>query len=214
MDITNHPERGQHAAPLVVYCIFRQVKNSDPLPRDDITSIWRLNGKGTPDEQKSCIGWLLDSWTFRIYFPTGKVKQWISDLRDILRLGKVNAKTNASLVALTTSPISSPKHDTLSTDYVHSTTTVNVVHNQSTQKKRKTYSFGWPSSNPSPQDASIWTISPSPPLSSPHILKRFKHSLITPALLVGSTSQFQRLSTSGIVKTTITNVCLIFRTNL
>ena len=93
VDEDNYVEKGQHAAPLAVHCVFRPVKTKDPLPRDDAVSIRKLDGEGTPDEVKNCLGWNIDTRKFRIYLPKGKANQWTADLRDLLELGKVNSKT-------------------------------------------------------------------------------------------------------------------------
>ena len=49
VDIENYPQKGQHAAPLEFHCVLRPTEKTDPLPRDNATSIRNLDGEGTPD---------------------------------------------------------------------------------------------------------------------------------------------------------------------
>ena len=58
----------------------------DPLPRADATSISKLDGEGTPDKIKTVLEWVLNTCLFRIYLPTLKAKDWIYDLKSILRV--------------------------------------------------------------------------------------------------------------------------------
>ena len=85
--------RGQNAAPLAVHTVFRPTDANDPLPRADATSIPKLDGDGTPDEVKTVLGWLINTRLFRIYLPWLKAKDWIHDLKQILKDRRVNAKT-------------------------------------------------------------------------------------------------------------------------
>ena len=44
--------KGQNAAPLAVHTIFRPTSITDPIPRDDATSIRKLKAEGTPSESQ------------------------------------------------------------------------------------------------------------------------------------------------------------------
>ena len=66
--------KGQNIAPLVVHTIFRPTNDSDPLPRADATSIPKIDGEGTPDENKIVLGCLLNTRLFRIFLPYLKAK--------------------------------------------------------------------------------------------------------------------------------------------
>ena len=93
LDCASWVTKAQNAAPLAVHTIFRPTDNTDPLPRADATSIPKLDGEGTPDEIKTVLGWVLNTRLFRIFLPKIKAKDWIHDLKSILRLKRVNAKT-------------------------------------------------------------------------------------------------------------------------
>ena len=47
LDTHKWAEKDQNAAPLAVHTIFRPTNNADPIPRDDVTSIRKLELEGT-----------------------------------------------------------------------------------------------------------------------------------------------------------------------
>ena len=84
LDMDGWVQKGTNAAPLAVHTLFRPVDPSDPLPRDDPTSLRKLDGEGTPDERKIIIGWLVDTRLLRIFLPGEKATEWIRELKRIL----------------------------------------------------------------------------------------------------------------------------------
>ena len=86
-------EKGRNAAPLAVHSMFRAPNNDDPIPRDNATSIRKLDGEGTPEEHKCVLGWNINTHKFRIYLPEQKARQWIAGLQDLLKRNKSNCKT-------------------------------------------------------------------------------------------------------------------------
>ena len=93
LDIDDWPSRGQNAAPLATHIVFQPTSSKDPLSRDNAISIRKLDGEGTSNERQRVLGWLIDTFQFRIYLPTEKASQWIADLNDALKRGNVNSKT-------------------------------------------------------------------------------------------------------------------------
>jgi len=84
--------KGQHSAPLAVHAVFRPTDESDPLPCANATSIPKLDGEGTPDELKFVLGWDINTQLFRIYSPRLKARDWIHDIKHILKSNRVNSK--------------------------------------------------------------------------------------------------------------------------
>ena len=85
--------KGQHAAPLAVHTVFCPTDESDPLPRANATSIPKLDGEGIPDEVECVLGWDINTRLFRIYLPCLKARDWIYNIKQILKYNKVNSKT-------------------------------------------------------------------------------------------------------------------------
>ena len=98
LDENDWVHRGQNAAPLAVHTLFRSVNTGEQLPRDDPASIRKLEGEGTPDEQKTLLGWEVNTRLFRIYLPKDKATQWRSDIKRILQHGAVSSKTLESTI--------------------------------------------------------------------------------------------------------------------
>ena len=98
LDHANWITKGQNAAPLAVHTVFRPTDPNDPLPRADVTSIPKLDGEGTPDEVKTVLGWLLNTRLFRIYLPKLKARDWIHDIKTILRNKRVDSVTLESTI--------------------------------------------------------------------------------------------------------------------
>ena len=92
LDEEDWVEKGQNAAPLAVHTTFRPIDKRDILPRDDVTSIRKMEGEGTPDERKKVIGWIVDTRNFRIYLPRDKASMWQRDINYILQHGPINSK--------------------------------------------------------------------------------------------------------------------------
>ena len=70
--LKDNVERAQNAAPLIVHAMFRPIDTLDKLTRDDPVSLRKLFGEGTPCEQKTNLGWLVDTRSFRVYLPMEK----------------------------------------------------------------------------------------------------------------------------------------------
>lgn len=52
--------------------ITRPVQNIEMAPRDKSIQQTKLEGEGTPDEQKVILGWLIDTRTLKIHLPIEK----------------------------------------------------------------------------------------------------------------------------------------------
>ena len=98
LDKADWVARGKNAAPLAVHTIFRPVDTPDPLPRADAASKPKLRGKGTPDEAKIVLGWLINTRNFRIFLPIEKTIDWTKDIRQVLGENITNTATLESTI--------------------------------------------------------------------------------------------------------------------
>ena len=72
LDMNSWVQKGANIAPLAVHTLFRFANPSDPLSRDDLTSLRKLDGDGIPDERKITLGWIVDTKLFESFFRGGK----------------------------------------------------------------------------------------------------------------------------------------------
>ena len=100
LDINDNVIRIQGASPLAIHAIFKPVDpEADPtLKRDDVFSLRKADGEGTPAEQKPVLGWLLHTRRFRIFLPAEKAMDWISQIDVVLKRGTTTEKEMDSTV--------------------------------------------------------------------------------------------------------------------
>ena len=77
-------KRGQNAIPLVVHAFMRPTSVNEIVERKEGIQLIKLQGEGTPSEQKIVLGWLLDSRELKIYLPLDKGICWINDISEII----------------------------------------------------------------------------------------------------------------------------------
>ena len=65
-------DRAKSAALLVIYTLFRPLKPSQPLKRDNPISLRKLAGEGQLAEQKKCLVWDLNTHSLRVFPPEEK----------------------------------------------------------------------------------------------------------------------------------------------
>ena len=93
LDEDNWVDRGSNVAPLAAHCMFRPLHPEDDLPWDESISIRKLEGEGTLDKDKICLGWEIRTRQFCIYLPIEKAQEWIHDINSILEVKIVSSKT-------------------------------------------------------------------------------------------------------------------------
>lgn len=76
--------RAQTAVPLLVDSIFRPVSQNETVEREEAISEIKLQGEGTPSEQKLVLGWLLDTRRLTIHLPTDKALFWSNEIDRLL----------------------------------------------------------------------------------------------------------------------------------
>lgn len=80
LDINDNVERIQHAVTLSVHTVFRP-KRDELLPRKDPLSEKKLQGEGAPSEQKTVLGWDINTWRFRVHLPVYKYIAWMIKIK-------------------------------------------------------------------------------------------------------------------------------------
>ena len=84
LDTPKATSRGRHAISLALHTIFRPVNKDDPIPRDDVLSIRKLLAESRLEEQKTVLGWVIDTHSFRISLPEEKAQRWMIDINETL----------------------------------------------------------------------------------------------------------------------------------
>ena len=90
--------RGSQAIPLMCHTIFRPVHKNEPLPRTNILSKAKLIAEGMPSEQKTFLGWIIDTRRMRISLPKLKAFRWISEIDNLLTSKKSKHKDLESIL--------------------------------------------------------------------------------------------------------------------
>ena len=65
-------DRAKSADLLVIHTLFRPIKPSEPLKRDDPLSLRKLAGEGQLSEQNTCLGWDINTKSLRLSLPGEK----------------------------------------------------------------------------------------------------------------------------------------------
>jgi hypothetical protein len=82
LDAEENRERQPHVVPLAMHCTSRPHAGDDePISRRDIASGPKLIAKGTPAEDQTVLGWMLDTHLLLVVLPKDKYEAWIAELK-------------------------------------------------------------------------------------------------------------------------------------
>ena len=84
--------RGSRVIPFVVHLLSRPVSDSETIERDDLLSFEKFLAEATPAEQKTILGWVIDTRRLTIALPANKHAAWSRSIDDILTADKVTYK--------------------------------------------------------------------------------------------------------------------------
>ena len=87
-------DRAKSAALLVIHTLFRPLQPLKPLKRDDALSLRKLAGEGQLAEQKTCLGWDINTQSLRVYPPEEKQTAWTNDIKEALASKKIKTVTS------------------------------------------------------------------------------------------------------------------------
>ena len=75
---------------LALHLLGCPMSKHEPLSRDDLVAIAKLQVEGQPSESKTALGWCIDTRTQMYHLPPDKHKNWSSRIYDMLKQGFTN----------------------------------------------------------------------------------------------------------------------------
>ena len=83
---------------LVIHTLFRPLKPSEPLKRDDPLTLRKLTGEVQLAEQKTCLSWDINTQYLRVSLTEEKQTAWKNDIKEALAYTKIKTDTPESLI--------------------------------------------------------------------------------------------------------------------
>ena len=68
------------------------------MKRDNPLSLRKLEGEGQLAEQKTCLGWEINTQSLRVSLPEEKQTSWTNEIKDALASTKIKTDTLESLI--------------------------------------------------------------------------------------------------------------------
>jgi hypothetical protein len=87
-----------HAIPLVLESVIRQIHPDDASKRDPIISARKHAAEGHLEEQKTVLGWLVDSRRLQLYLPEPKAKDWLFDIDECISNSRCSKEKLESII--------------------------------------------------------------------------------------------------------------------
>ena len=79
-DLHNNYHRMSRVIPLAICTLARPLDTTDIIPRKDIISTKKYQVKGRMEEQKTVLGWILNTISLRISLPPNKHDKWTNEI--------------------------------------------------------------------------------------------------------------------------------------
>ena len=76
--------RASAAVPLSIHILGRPMSTNEPIQRDELMSIIKLQAEGQLEEYKTVLGWEINTRTLTIHIPTQKYKVWKDSINVLL----------------------------------------------------------------------------------------------------------------------------------
>ena len=76
--------RGAASLPFVLHLLGRPQDPTDALTRDDLLSLTKFKAEAAPTEQKTILGWHIDTHSLIISLPSEKFRTWSGDLAKLI----------------------------------------------------------------------------------------------------------------------------------
>ena len=86
------------SAVLNIHTIFRTLQSLEPLERDFSLSLHKLSVEGRISENKTCLGWDIQTRSLRLFLPKEKETDYVQDIREYLDPNKINIENLESLI--------------------------------------------------------------------------------------------------------------------
>jgi hypothetical protein len=91
-NLPNVTHRVSRAIPLAIRTLARPLDSSDIIPRNDIISLKKFKAEGRLEEQKTVLGWIINTRSLKISLPTHKHSKWRGEIEKLTNLPLVTAK--------------------------------------------------------------------------------------------------------------------------
>ena len=91
-------DHAKSASILAIHTLFRPLQPSEPLKRDNALSLRKLAEEGKLAEQKTCLGWDINTKSLRVSLPEEKQTAWKNDIKEALASTKIKTYTLESLI--------------------------------------------------------------------------------------------------------------------
>ncbi len=91
-DLHDNLCRMSRAIPLAIRTLARPLDSNDIIPRKDIISLKKFKAEGQMEEQKTVLGWILNTRTLKISLPSHKHHKWCLEIHRLIKSPKVKAK--------------------------------------------------------------------------------------------------------------------------
>jgi hypothetical protein len=78
------------AGPLALHALGRPLSDVEPIPRDDNLSLKKFKAEALPEETKTVLGWLIDTWSLSVKLPQDKYIAWSRSIRAVLQAKKIS----------------------------------------------------------------------------------------------------------------------------
>lgn len=83
LDTEENRHRAPAAVPLAIHAVARPLHAHEPLPRENMLSLDKLDAEGGPSEVKCILGWIINFRELTIALPTEKFVAWSADIASI-----------------------------------------------------------------------------------------------------------------------------------
>ena len=98
VDIGDAIARMAAAGPLSLHVLGRPLSTHEEILRDDILSLKKFKAEALPEEKKTILGWLVNTWKLSVAIPQDKYLGWSKSIRSILTNNKVGYKELEELI--------------------------------------------------------------------------------------------------------------------
>ena len=71
-------------SPLALHAVGRPASPNEPLPRDDLVALKKLQAEGRLSERQTVLGWDIDTRVFTTILPDLKCVDWKSQIETII----------------------------------------------------------------------------------------------------------------------------------
>jgi hypothetical protein len=97
-NLPNNSFRLSRAIPLAIRSIANPLDPSDIIPRSDIISLKKFKAEGRLEEQKTVLGWILNTRSLKIFLPPHKHSKWRKEFEKLINLSTVTANQLEAII--------------------------------------------------------------------------------------------------------------------